>query len=161
MSRVLVYFGRFALIFIAYVCASLAASAFIHLVSLRALGFEVYDTPATLTGALAFSIPFVALFVSYFAFLPALPTILAAETFGWRGWLFYAMAGGAIALVIVAFAIQASEPGDNPFSDTRLSAAVVGGGIVGGLVYWLMAGRLAGNWRAKARPGVGGKTESA
>lgn len=121
MGRVLVYFGRFALIFVAYVCASLTASAFIHLVSLRALGFEVYDTPQALTGALAFSIPFVALFVSYFAFLPALPMILAAEAFGWRSWLFYALAGGAIALVIIALAIQASEPGDNPFADTRLS----------------------------------------
>jgi hypothetical protein len=154
VGRVLVYFARFVLIFVAYVCASLAASAFIHLVSLRALGFKVYDTPEGLTGALAFSIPFVALFVSYFAFLPALPTILAAETFGWRGWLFYALAGGAIALVIIAFAMQASEPGDNPFSDARLSAAVVGGGIVGGLAYWLIAGRLAGNWRAKARPPI-------
>lgn len=152
MSRLLIYFGRFALIFIAYVCASLAASAFIHLVSLRALGFDVNETPDALAGALTFSIPFVALFVSYFAFLPSLPAILAAEAFGWRSWLFYALAGAAIALVIVAFAVQLSEPGDNPFADTRLSAAVIGGGIVGGLAYWLVAGRLAGNWRAKARP---------
>jgi hypothetical protein len=101
------------------------------------------------------------LFVSYFGFLPALPTILAAEAFGWRSWLFYALDGGAIALVIVALAIQASEPGDNPFSDTQLSAAVIGGGIVGGLAYWLIAGRLAGKWRAKARPGVGEEAESA
>jgi hypothetical protein len=156
VGRVLVYFGRFALIFVAYVCASLAASAFIHLASLRALGFDGYDTPQALTGALAFSIPFVALFVSYFAFLPSLPTILAAETFGWRSWLFYALAGAAIALAIVAVAFQASEPGDNPFSDTRLSAAVIGGGIVGGLAYWLVAGRFAGNWRARARPSSAG-----
>jgi hypothetical protein len=156
MGRVLIYFGRFALIFVAYVCASLAASAFIHFASLRALGFDGYDTPQALTGALAFSIPFVALFVSYFAFLPSLPTILAAEAFGWRSWLFYALAGAAIALAIVAIAFQASEPGDNPFADTRLSAAVIGSGIVGGLAYWLVAGRLAGNWRARARPGATG-----
>jgi hypothetical protein len=154
VGRVLVYFARFALIFVAYVCASLAASAFIHLVSLRALGFDASARPEAVGGALAFSIPFVALFVSYFAFLPSVPAILAAEAFGWRSWLFYALAGAAIALAIVAFAIQASEPGDHPFADTRLSAAVIGGGIVGGLAYWLVAGRLAGNWRAKARRGA-------
>ncbi len=47
------------------------------------------------TGSFIFSIPFVALFVAYFAFIPAVPAIVIAEILGKRDWLFYALAGGS------------------------------------------------------------------
>ena len=152
MGRVLVYFGRFALIFVGYVCASLTASAFMHVAFLRPVSFGVADARPT-ADMLVFSFLYVALFASYYAFMFALPIILAAEAFGWRSWLFYALFGGAIALIIVVFTTQIPENADRPF-DAIASTILLGGGVVGGLAYWLVAGRLAGKWRAKARRGV-------
>ena len=83
MGRVLVYFGRFALIFVGYVAASLAGSAFLHLISFGLLGIQPDEMPRIVMGTGAFSIPFIALFVAYFAFLPAVPAILLSEVFGY------------------------------------------------------------------------------
>ena len=101
MSRVLVYLGRFALILAGYAIASLAASAFLHVVTLGSLGFTADEAPAVLMGSIVFSIPFVALFVAYFAFLPAIPAILLSEILGKRDWLYHAISGAVVALVIV------------------------------------------------------------
>jgi hypothetical protein len=40
------------------------------------------------------------------------------------------------------------DAGSNP----RLALRAVGAGMFGGIAYWLVAGRLAGNWRDAARP---------
>ena len=50
------------------------------------------------TGSFVFSIPFVALFVAYFAFIPAVVAIVLGEILGKRDWLFYALAGGVVAV---------------------------------------------------------------
>jgi hypothetical protein len=155
VGRVLVYFGRFALILVAYVAASLAASVLLHLVSFGALGFEPGEAPRFVMGSLAFSIPFIALFVAYYAFLPAVPAILLSEAFGWRDWLYYAIAGALIALIIIAFFVQASPNEHDTVRDPRFWAAMLGGGISGGMAYWLVAGRFAGNWRARVRREAG------
>jgi hypothetical protein len=152
MSRVLVYFARFALIFVAYVCASLAASAFMHGVALVSNGFALEEGPIVGPHSMVFSIPFVALFVSYFAFLPALVAILLSETFGWRDWLAYALAGAGIALIDMAFFFNTSDSGNRAVHDPWFWAVMIGGGIVGGMAYWLVAGRFAGNWHGRRRP---------
>jgi len=155
MGRVFVYFGRFALILVAYVVASLAASAFLHLISVGALGYTPDEAPRFVMGSIVFSVPFIALFVAYYAFLPAIPAILLAEAFGWRDWLYYAFAGALIALIIIAFFVQASPDEHNTVRDPRFWAAMLGGGISGGIAYWLVAGRFAGNWRARVRREIG------
>jgi len=40
------------------------------------------------------------------------------------------------------------EPLDNPY----ILVAVIGGGMLGGIFYWVVAGRLAGDWRLAASP---------
>jgi hypothetical protein len=97
------------------------------------------------------------LFVAYFAFLPSVPAILLSEVLGWRDWLHYALAGALIALIVIAFFIQASPDSNDAVRDARFWAAMIGGGISGGMVYWVVAGRLAGNWRARVRRGVSEK----
>jgi hypothetical protein len=154
MGRVFVYFARFALILLAYVCASLAASAFLHLMSLGALGLQPDQTPQFIMGSALFSIPFVALFVAYFAFLPSLPAILVSEALGWRDWLRYAIAGALIALIIIAFFVRAAPSSGDAVAEPRFWAAMLGGGMVGGITYWLVAGRLAGNWRQRVQRGA-------
>lgn len=160
MSRVLLYLIRFAVILVGYAIASLAASAFIHLLFLGSAGFRPAEAYALVTGSLLFSVPFTALFVGYFAFLPAVVMILAGEVLGQRNWLFYALAGAAVGLAVVALFWQSSlvvdgagpVSHDPEFSASRLVAAMIGSGIVGGLAYWLCAGRSAGNWHMAGKP---------
>ena len=67
------------------------------------LGFTADEAPAVVMGSIVFSIPFVALFVAYFAFLPSIPAILLSEILGKRDWLYHAISGAVVALVVVAF----------------------------------------------------------
>jgi hypothetical protein len=152
MTRVLVYLARFALILGAYAIASLAASAFLHVVLLGSSGFTADEAPAVVMGSIVFSIPFVALFVAYFAFLPAIPAILFAEILGKRDWLYYAISGAVVALVVVVLIGSAAETGNDWMAGPRFAIAAIGGGLCGGIAYWLVAGRLAGNWRQRVRP---------
>jgi hypothetical protein len=160
VSRVLLYIGRFAVILIGYVAAALAASAFLHLLFLGSAGVRPDEAHAVVMGSLFFSIPFTALFIGYFAFLPSVAAILIGEVFGQRSWLFHALAGAAVGLAVVALFWQSSiwpdsgyQTGIEPaYSTSRFVGLIVGSGIVGGLAYWLCAGRFAGNWRSAGEP---------
>jgi hypothetical protein len=106
--------------------------------------------PAVATGMI-FSIPFVALFVAYFVFVPSAIAIVVAEVLAKRDWLFYALAGGAVGLVFIGFLHENADP-DFAVTGTPAVLGIVGGGMVGGLAYWLIAGRSAGSWRASQPP---------
>jgi hypothetical protein len=167
MNRVFTLLGRLAIILVGYVAAVLAASATIHLLFLGSQGFSAGQTIWIITGSLIFSIPFVALFVAYFAFVPSVIAILLGEVLAARNWLFYAIAGAGVGLVVVSiFAYGANgmyavsdavEPGlqpENPdagFPGVSAAMALIAGGIVAGVVYWVVAGRLAGSWRGPSQ----------
>jgi len=159
MTRFVSYLVRFAMILFGYAVASLAASAFLNVLFLASLGYTPDHTHATATASLYFSIPLVALFVAYFAFLPAVIVILLAEILGRRDWLYYALAGAVVAAVFLGLVDHAP---DSTFAVTDTSAimAVIGGGMVGGIFYWLSAGRWAGSWwkdeNASISPGPSG-----
>jgi uncharacterized membrane-anchored protein YitT (DUF2179 family) len=151
VRRLVAYFVRFAVILAGYVVASLAASAFLNILFLAYLGYTPEHTEPTVTASLYFSVPFVALFVAYFAFMPATVVILVAEVLDRRDWLFYALAGAVVAGVFLGFA---HEAGDANFdvTDTNARLAVIGSGMIGGISYWLSAGRWAGSWRRAPSP---------
>ncbi|TGQ74667.1 MAG: hypothetical protein E5V49_13495 [Mesorhizobium sp.] len=145
MTRFVGYLVRFAIILFGYAVASLAASAFLNVLFLASSGLMAGDAPPAMPASLIFSIPFVALFVAYFAFMPSVVVILVAEILGRRDWLFYALAGAVVAGVFLGLVNHAD---DTTFAVTDTSAilAVIGGGMVGGIFYWLAAGRWAGSW---------------
>jgi hypothetical protein len=145
MTRFVAYVVRFAIILFGYVVASLAASAFLNILFLASSGLMAHEAPHAVPASLLFSIPFVALFVAYFAFMPSIVVILVAEILGRRDWLFYALAGAVVAGVFLGLVDHAD---DTTFAVTGTSAimAVFGGGMVGGIFYWLAAGRWAGSW---------------
>lgn len=151
MNRLVAYLIRFAVILIGYGVASLAASAFLNIMFLASLGLMTDETQPAAQASLWFSVPFVALFVAYFAFMPAAIAILVSEILGRRDWLFYALAGAAVAAVFLGFVHQT---GDANFEVTSTSVmlAVIGCGMVGGIFYWLSAGRWAGTWREIGNP---------
>lgn len=80
----------------------------------------------------------------YVAFFPAIVIILYSEFTARRGWLFYALAGGAIAAV-VPLALTVFQGSGEP-SETPFLAMGIATGMIGGLTYWIVAGRNAGNW---------------
>jgi hypothetical protein len=79
----------------------------------------------------------VVLEVGAVAGIPAFIVIVLAELFGWRSVIFYLAIGGALGLLTSQLHGIVWETGN---SQLLLPAA----GFVGGFVYWLIAGRLAG-----------------
>jgi hypothetical protein len=146
VNRLFAYLIRLAVILIGYAVASLAASTFLNIMFLASLGYAPEHAQPAATASLLFSVPFVALFVAYFAFMPAAIVILVSEILSRRDWLFYALAGAVVAAVFLGFVHQTA---DTNFGVTNTSAvlAVIGCGMVGGIFYWLSAGRWAGSWR--------------
>jgi hypothetical protein len=139
---------RATLILIGYVIACLAASAFLNVVSFGLLGLGDDETGQTAMIALAFSIPFIAAFVGYFAFLPAACVIVIGEILGRRDWLFYALGGAAAGLAVAGYFWQAAATGtidgaSLDGSDPRLVMMLVAAGMAGGIAYWAAAGRMA------------------
>ncbi|MFC0240833.1 hypothetical protein [Rhodopseudomonas telluris] len=92
------------------------------------------------------------IFVSGFALVPALIVVLVTEAFSIRSALAYAIGGGLVGvgcyLGLVPF-----DPATLHFDGIvrRHLEIMTGAGIVGGLVYWLIAGRNAGLWRDPPR----------
>ena len=77
--------------------------------------------------------------------IPGFFAIVLAELFGWRSVFFYLAVGGALGLLAWQFPGAVWEGEGNQL---LLPAA----GFVGGFVYWLIAGRLAGIARASVAP---------
>ena len=88
-------------------------------------------------------------YVGATAFVPALLLILLAEIARLRSVLYYGVAGAVVGLASyfgsdIELRLENTTdvaPAGNPL---QLAAAA---GIVGGLAYWLIAGRNAGRWR--------------
>ncbi len=88
-------------------------------------------------------------FVGAVALLPALVVILIAEAARLRNFLYYGV-GGALVGLASYFGSDISVRLENttdvtPVGNTLQLAAAAG--IIGGLVYWVVAGRNAGRWR--------------
>ena len=85
-----------------YAGASLAASAFPQCIRSAQRAHDGRNMPPEVaTGSIVFlDLPFVALFVAYFAFVPAVVVMLLAELLGKRDWLFHALSGGVVALLL-------------------------------------------------------------
>jgi H+/Cl- antiporter ClcA len=88
-------------------------------------------------------------FVGAVAILPALIVIVVAEVTRMRSFLYYGI-GGALVGLASYFGSDISVRIENttdvaPVNNALQLAAAAG--IIGGLAYWLIAGRNAGRWR--------------
>lgn len=162
MTLFLRIIGQLFLILIGYAGASLAASGFIHLLFLGSAGFDAEEARWVATGSIFVSVPIIALFVSYFAFLPAVIAIGIGEVTTARDWLFYAIAGALVGAAVVALfwlnspsgldEVPEALPGDSLIGSPFVLATLVGAGMIGGIAYWAIAGRLAGGWKSTNLP---------
>lgn len=158
MSRVALILVRLFVVLVGYGVAALAASLFLHFIAWPAMAPVGQEAPWLLMGGLLVSIPLVALFASYFAFLPGALLIGLSELRGYRSWLYHALSGGIAAFAGIVLARMTRDlPGGQPPApdaygevpllwEPEVMAAAVAAGLVAGLAYWLIAGRFAGRW---------------
>lgn len=142
-------FFRFFVIFFALMISILAAGLAL------AVGVMLPDFVTVTTDPVEhFAFFFVSFFttsmVGAYAFVPALALIAIAEAFDIRSIFYYALGGAAIGLLAyfgTNMSIQIEETTDMPPVAFGLQL-VAASGIIAGFVYWLIAGRRAGRWKA-------------
>ena len=89
-----------------------------------------------------------------FALLPAVLVIVVSEVARMRSFIYYCVGGALVALAAyygADISVQLENTTDvTPVANTLQLAAAAG--ILGGLAYWLIAGRNAGRWRERSVP---------
>lgn len=102
------------------------------------------ESDAAYAGIFAGTAIVAVLLAAKFALTPFAAIVVLAEAFAVRSMLVFAVAG---LLIAVAFAWVEIGP-EVTFDDRRLMIAAAAG-IVGGFVYWLIAGRSSGAYRER------------
>lgn len=141
--------GRIIVIFFALIVAGMAAGVAL------AIGIVAPDWPTMDSDPVErvsfFIVAFFATsFVGAVATLPALVLIVFAEAARMRSFLYYGVAGALVGLASY-FGSDVSSRLENTTDVTPVGHALqlaAAAGIIGGIVYWLIAGRRAGAWRA-------------
>lgn len=143
--------GRLFVIAIGFLFASIAAGMVVVGMLLFPELSQIADGPID-PDALNIIMGFGFIFVSGFALLPALVVVLITEAFSIRSALAYAI-GGALVGVACYLGLVPFDPATLHFDSIirRHLEIMTGAGIVGGMVYWLIAGRNAGVWRDPPR----------
>jgi hypothetical protein len=142
--------GRIFVIFFALVAAIMVAGIVLS-VGIVAPEWPWLDSDP-LERVMFFAVSFFATsYVGATAFVPALLLILFAEIARMRSVLYYGVAGAVVGLASyfgsdIELRLENTTdvaPAGHPL---QLAAAA---GIIGGLAYWLIAGRNAGRWRER------------
>jgi hypothetical protein len=138
--------ARIFLVIFAYFLACIAASAILTIGTLTpewddlvAAGFN--STTAWIVILVGASV------IAAIAMVPSLLLIALTEGFGWRSILVYGVLGAGLALALSYGLDFAGYVGDPDSFLAREREVLAASGIVGGFVYWLIAGRRAGSWQ--------------
>jgi hypothetical protein len=143
--------GRLFVILFGFLAACLVAGMIVVGAVLFPELSEFADGPIDQSGLnIVWGLGFI--FISGFALLPAMLLAAITEAFYIRGVLSYAIAGGLIGLACY-LGLVPFDPATLTFDGIvrRHLEILTGAGIVAGLVYWMIAGRNAGVWRAPRR----------
>ena len=141
--------ARIFVVLFAFVLACVAAAAVMTFALLLPGWSELIDRYPD-QQSIAVVVGLSAVFFSLYAMLPAMLIIALAEGFRLRSVLFYPLAGAALALgSAYGWDLRLLRGPDDDLGGrgVEIMAAV---GIVGGFVYWALAGRNAGAWRRPA-----------
>jgi phosphotransferase system glucose/maltose/N-acetylglucosamine-specific IIC component len=141
-------FGRIIVIFFALIAAIVAAGVALAIGVVAPDWAGVDSDPFERISFFIVSF-FATSFVGAVAFLPALVVIVIAEAARLRNFLYYGV-GGALVGLASYYGSDISVRLENttdvaPVGNALQLAAAAG--IIGGLVYWVIAGRNAGRWR--------------
>ncbi len=140
--------GRLFVIFFGFLAACLVAGMIVVFAVLFPELSDL-DTGTIDPNAVNVVLGFGFIFISGFALLPAMLVVAITETFYIRGALTYAL-GGAIVGLACYLGLVPFDPATMRFDGIvrRHLEIMTGAGIVGGMIYWVIAGRNAGAWRA-------------
>jgi len=141
-------FGRIIIIFFALIAAIVAAGVALAIGVVAPDWAGVDSDPFERISFFIVSF-FATSFVGAVAFLPALVVFVIAEAVRLRNFLYYGV-GGALVGLASYYGSDISVRLENttdvaPVGNALQLAAAAG--IIGGLVYWVIAGRNAGRWR--------------
>jgi hypothetical protein len=144
--------GRLFVILFGFIAASLAAGMVV-VGSVLFPEFSDLGAGPVDPGVLDVLLGFGFIFVSGFALIPAMVVAAVTEAFCIRSALAYAVGGGLIGLACY-LGLVPFDPDALRFEGIvrRHLEIMTGAGIIGGLVYWMIAGRAAGVWRVPPRP---------
>lgn len=144
---------RLVTIAIGYFLAVMAAAIFLSfgLFGEFLAGFyQGLDAPAYLNeGSIVFIGSYIAVAIGWTTLLPASILIAIAELMRWKSLTANLVLGGLCALFTGLVSFQG--PRDAIPSESTL-IVLLACGFIGGLVYWLIAGRAAGRWLSTNRP---------
>jgi phosphotransferase system glucose/maltose/N-acetylglucosamine-specific IIC component len=142
------FFGRIIVIFFALIAAIVAAGIVLAIGIIAPDWSGVDSDPFERVSFFIVSF-FATSFVGAVAMLPALVVVIISEAARLRNFLYYGV-GGALVGLASYYGSDISVRLENttdvaPVGNALQLAAAAG--IVGGIVYWLIAGRNAGRWR--------------
>jgi hypothetical protein len=141
--------GRIVVIFFAFIVATMAAGIVLAIGIISPDWVGADSDPFERVSFFIFAF-FATSFVGAAATLPALVLIVFAEAARMRSLLYYGVAGAVVGLAAY-FGSDVSARLENTTDVVPVGHALqlaAAAGIIGGLVYWLIAGRRAGAWRA-------------
>lgn len=145
MNRFALFFLRLLTMTFAFFVACLVTGAVLSFLTRMITPQDVGDLArdGTWAGALI-GVVAVASIVAYAAMLPAMFIALYSEMRRRRDWLFYCISGGSVAALCLAFVLANPQQGEGP--SIRFVAVLIVSGMLGGIAYWVVAGRHAGGW---------------
>ena len=147
-------FGRIIVILLALILAIMAAGITLAIGIIAPDWAGIDSDPVERLSFFIVSF-FATSFVGAVAILPAVLLIVISEAARLRSFLFYGIGGALVGLASYYgsdISVRLENTTDVPPVANALQLAAAAG-IIGGLVYWLIAGRNAGRWR---EPKAGG-----
>jgi hypothetical protein len=141
--------GRIIVIIFALVVASMAAGVALAIGIIAPDWANMDSDPAERVFFFTASF-FATSYVGAVAMAPAFVLIVLAEAARMRGFIYYGVAGAVVGLASYFgsnISVRLENTTDVPPVEHALQLAAAAG-IIGGVVYWLIAGRKAGAWRA-------------
>ena len=150
MDRFTRLFLRLVLITAGFIAASVVAGTSLALLTLVVTLEQVSQiSDGGFRAGLFIAALFFSSMTGYIAFFPSILVILYSEFTRRRDWLFYALCGGAMAAIApLIVMLLRSGPAGSGFDFFFMNVAA---GMLGGLAYWAVAGRGAGNWLPQQR----------
>ena len=141
-------FGRIIVIVFALIVASIAAGITLAIGIVAPDWAGIDSDPVERVSFFIVSF-FATSFVGAVAMAPAFVLIVLAEAARIRSFIYYGVAGALVGLASYfgsSISVRLENTTDVPPVEHALQLAAAAG-IIGGVVYWLIAGRRAGAWR--------------